>query len=67
MEEFQSEGRHNLLPHIALSITAPKSAYRKTVSMATHRATELQELQALEGLEWQHPGSQTYFWYSQIT
>jgi hypothetical protein len=55
MEGFQGEDRHNPLPHIALSTTALKSAYRRTASMATHLATELRELQALGGLEWRHP------------
>jgi hypothetical protein len=56
-ENSVSEDRHNPLPHIALSTTALKSAYRKTAPIATHPATELRELQALGGLEWQHPGS----------
>jgi hypothetical protein len=30
MEGFQGEDRHNPLPHIALSTTASKSAYRET-------------------------------------
>ena len=29
MEGFQAEGRHDPLPHIALSTTAPKSVYEK--------------------------------------
>jgi hypothetical protein len=52
MEGFQAEDRHNPLPHIALSTTALKSAYRKMASMATYPATELRELQALGGVEW---------------
>ena len=51
-----SEDRHNPLPHIALSTTALKSAYRKMVSMATYPATELRKLQALGGLEWYRRG-----------
>jgi hypothetical protein len=39
-----SEDRHNPLPHIALSTTALKSAYRNTTSLSTHTATELREL-----------------------
>jgi len=46
-----------LLPNIALSTTAPKSAYRITAAIATHQATELRELQALRVLEWQHTRS----------
>jgi hypothetical protein len=44
MEEFQAEDRHSPLPHIALSATALKSAYRNTASLSTHTATELREL-----------------------
>jgi hypothetical protein len=53
MEGFQGEDRHNPLPHITLSTTALKSAYPKMASMAAHLATELRELQALCGQEWQ--------------
>ncbi len=55
MEGFQGEDRHNPLPHIALSTTALKSAYRNTASLSNHSATELQELQDRSGLEWQRP------------
>ena len=44
MEGFQAEDRHNPLPHIAQLTTALKLAYRKTVSLSTHSATELREL-----------------------
>jgi hypothetical protein len=44
MEESQAEDRHNPLPHIALSTTAPKSAYKNTASLSARTATELQEL-----------------------
>jgi hypothetical protein len=55
MEGFQAEDRHNPLPHIALSPTALKSAYRNTASLSTYSATELQEFQDWSGLEWQRP------------
>ncbi len=48
-----SEDRHNPLPHIALSAIALKSVYEKAASLATHLATELRELQAPGGREWQ--------------
>ena len=54
MEGFQAWDRHNPLPHITLSTTAPKSVYRKTSPMAAHLATELRERQVLVRLEWQH-------------
>jgi hypothetical protein len=41
MEGLQAEDRHNPLPHIALSTTAPKSVYEKTVSLAADPAPEL--------------------------
>ena len=41
MEEFQAENRHNPLPHITLSTTALKLAYRNTVFLSTYTATEL--------------------------
>jgi hypothetical protein len=44
MEGFQSEDRHDPLPHIALSTTALKSTYGNTASLSTHTATELREL-----------------------
>ena len=67
MYKFRVRDRHNPLPHIALSTTAPKSEYRKTASMATDLATELRELQTHGGVEWQRPGSPRYaFWYSHI-
>ena len=67
MEGFQAEDRHNPLPHIALSTTALNSAYRKMASMATYLATELRELQALGGVEWQRRGpSKCAFWFGQI-
>ena len=55
MEEFQAWDRHNPLPHIALSTTALKSAYKNTASLSIHSATELQEFQDGSGLEWQRP------------
>jgi hypothetical protein len=59
MEGFQAEDRHHPLPHIALSTTALKSAYKNTPSLSTHSSIELQELQDSSGLEWQpvHAGS----------
>ncbi len=50
-----SEGRHNPLPHIALSTTAPKSVYGETPPLATHLAAELRELQAPGRPEWTCP------------
>jgi len=44
MEGFQAKDRHNPLPHIALSTTALKSAYRNTAFQSTHTAAELREL-----------------------
>jgi len=44
MEEFQAEDRHNPLPHIALSITALKSAYRNTAFLSTRTVAELRKL-----------------------
>jgi hypothetical protein len=55
MEGFQAEDRHNPLPHIALSTTALKSAYRNRASLSTHTATELREPQAPCRREWQRP------------
>jgi hypothetical protein len=43
MEGFQAEDRHNPLPHIALSTTALKSAYKKTTFLSTRTATELRK------------------------
>ena len=40
-EGFLAEDRHNPLPHIALSATALKSAYRNTAFLSTHTAAEL--------------------------
>jgi len=56
MEGFQGEDRHNPLPHIALSTTALKSAYRKAVSLSPRTATELRELLILGCREWWSPG-----------
>jgi len=42
MEGVQAEDRHNPLPHIALSTTAPKSVYEKTASLVTDPAHELE-------------------------
>jgi hypothetical protein len=65
MEGSQAEDRHNPLPHIPLSTTALKSAYRNTAFLSTRTAAELRELQALwgsitgSGLDgpagWDHP------------
>jgi hypothetical protein len=44
MEGFQAEDRHNPLPHIALSTTALKSAYKNTAFRSTRTAAELREL-----------------------
>ena len=44
-EGFQAEDRHNPLPHIALSTTAPKSAYKNTAFLSTNTSAELRELQ----------------------
>jgi hypothetical protein len=44
MEEFQAEDRHNPLPHIALSTTALKSAYKNTAFLSTRTSAELREL-----------------------
>jgi hypothetical protein len=51
MEGFQAEDRHNPLPHIALSTTALKSAYRNTAFLSTHSATELRKLLIADGRE----------------
>jgi hypothetical protein len=56
MEGFQGEDRHDPLPHIALSTTALKSAYRNTTSLYTHTVTELRELLIPGGREWWSPG-----------
>ena len=56
MEGFQAEDRHNPLPHIALSTTALKSAYRNTAFLSTRTATELRELLIPGGREWWSPG-----------
>jgi hypothetical protein len=56
MEGFRAEDRHNPLPHIALSSTALKSAYRNTASLSTHTATELREFLIQGGREWWAPG-----------
>jgi hypothetical protein len=55
MEGFQAEDRHNPLPHIALSITALKSAYRNTTALSTRTATELRKLLIPGGREWWSP------------
>ena len=44
MEGFQTWDRHNPLPHIALSITALKSAYENTAFLSTRTSAELREL-----------------------
>ena len=44
MEGFQGEDRHNPLPHIALLITALKSAYENTEFLPTRTSAELREL-----------------------
>jgi hypothetical protein len=41
---FMSADRHNPLPHIALSTTAPKSAYKNNVFLSTCTSTKLLEL-----------------------
>jgi hypothetical protein len=51
MEGFQAEDRHNPLPHIALSTTALKSAYRNTAFLSAHIPAELQQLLITGGLE----------------
>jgi hypothetical protein len=56
MEWFQAEDRHNPLPHIALSTTALKLAYRNTAFLSTRTATELRELLIPGGREWWSPG-----------
>ena len=61
MEGFQAEDRHNPLPHIALSTTALKLAYRNTASLPTHTATELRELLIPGGREWWSPGPLFFF------
>ena len=48
MEGFQGEDRHDPLPHITLSTTALKSAYRNMASLSTYTATELRELLDIE-------------------
>ena len=62
MEGFQAEDRHNPLPHIALSTTAPKSAYRNTASLPTRMATELRKLPISGGREWWSPGLLFFVW-----
>jgi hypothetical protein len=44
MEGFQAWDRHNPLPHIALSTTALKSAYKNTAFLSTRTSAELREL-----------------------
>jgi hypothetical protein len=56
IEGFQAEDRHNPLPHIALSTTALKSAYRNTASLSTRTAAELRKLLIPGGPEWWAPG-----------
>jgi hypothetical protein len=51
MEGFQAEDRHDPLPHIALSTTAPKSAYRNTAFLSTHTTAELRKLLIMGGRE----------------
>ena len=47
-----SEDRHSPLPHIALSVTALKSAYRNTAPLSARTATELRKLLIPGGREW---------------
>jgi hypothetical protein len=56
MEGFQGEDRHNPLPHITLSTTALKSAYKNTAFLSTHTTAELRELLIPGGREWWSPG-----------
>jgi hypothetical protein len=56
MEGAQSEDRHNPLPHITLSTTALKSAYKNPASLSTRTAAELRELLIPGGREWRSPG-----------
>ena len=51
MEGFQGEDRHNPLPHIALSTTALKSAYKNTAFLSTRTTAELRELLIQGGWE----------------
>jgi len=51
MEGFRAEDRHNPLPHIALSITALKSAYENTAFLSTRTSAELRELLIPDGRE----------------
>ena len=51
MEGFQAWDRHNPLPHIALSTTALKSAYKNTAFLSTHIIPELRKLLIPGGLE----------------
>jgi hypothetical protein len=44
MEGFRAEDRHDPLPHIALSTTALKSAYRNTAFLSTRIGAELRKL-----------------------
>ena len=44
MEGFQGEDRHNPLPHITLSTTALKSAYKNAAFISTRTSAELREL-----------------------
>ena len=53
---YVSEDRHNPLPHIALSTTALKSAYKNTAFLSTRTAAELRELLIPSGREWWFPG-----------
>jgi len=55
LQGFQSEDRHDPLPHIALLTTVLKSAYRNTASLSTYTATELRELLIPDGREWWCP------------
>jgi hypothetical protein len=56
MEGFQTEDRHNPLPHITLATTALKSAYKNIAFLSTHTTTELRELLIPGGREWWSPG-----------
>jgi hypothetical protein len=51
MEEFQSEDRHNLLPHIGPCATALNWLYGKTVLLPTDLAAELREFRIPGRLE----------------
>src|SRR5277367_5618242 len=50
---FHVGGPTRPIAHIALSTTAPGSAYKNTAPLSNHSITELQELQDWSGLEWQ--------------